>query len=185
MPKTKPEILEINNVAKTKLFNIEQVNLKFSNGELRTFERLRAGLRKAVIIAAMQDKETILLVNEYAVGTERYELGLPKGLVEVNETLEEAANRELQEEIGMKAKNLQYISTLALAPNYMAHLTDLIIATDLTASKLIGDEPEPLEVVPYNINEIDDLILSGKIIEARSIASLFIVKKYLLKSNVL
>ena len=105
----KPEILKIKQIATSRLFNIEQVDLKFSNGEQRTFKRLKAGTRKAVIIAAMQDNNTILLVNEYAVGTESYELSLPKGLVDHNETIEQAANRELQEEVGMKAGKIDKI----------------------------------------------------------------------------
>lgn len=180
----KPEILDVRGIAESNLFNIEQVDLKFSNGQQRTFERLKPGKRQAVIIAAMQDADTILLVKEYAVGTESYEIGLPKGLVDAGETLVQASNRELQEEIGMKADKIEYVMDVVLAPNYMSHSTCLMLAYHLTPSKLEGDEPEPLQVVPININKMDDLILSGKIKEARSIAGLYIIKNYLLRHNI-
>lgn len=174
-----PIILNTNDLAQTRLFKIQEVELEFSNGELRVFERLQPSTRQAVIIAAVNERNEILLISEYAAGTERYELGLPKGLVDVGETIELAANRELQEEVGMKAQNIKHISSLLLAPNYMSHSSELLLATELLVSKLKGDEPEPIEVVPCHLNEIDNLVMSGKIKEARSIASLYIIKNYL------
>lgn len=173
-----PEIIDVKSIAKTRLFHIEQVELQFSNGAHRVFERLKTSGRKAVVIAAVQD-DSILLVNEYAVGSESYELSLPKGLVDYGETIYEAANRELQEEVGMKANKIIHIRSLSLAPNYMTHVSELVLAYELTPSKLEGDEPEPLEVVPCSLNNIDTLIASGKINEVRSIAGLFIIKNYL------
>lgn len=181
--KIEPKILKVRSVATTKLFNVEQVDLQFSNGELRTFERLKPGKRKAVVIVAMPDSNTVLLIKEYAVGTESYEIGLPKGLVDEFETIEQAANRELQEEVGMKAGAITRIMALSLSPQYMSHSTELVLARNLEVSKLDGDEPEPLEVMPFNINDLDDLVLTQKIKEARSIASLYIIKNYLAKNN--
>jgi ADP-ribose diphosphatase len=188
-PDKKPIIIASKIIAETSLFKIEQLDLKFSNGQLRTFERLKSGIRTAVIIAAMIDDENIVLIREYAAGTECYELGLPKGLVEHNDNrgdLFTGANRELQEEVGFRANRFEHLATLTLAPNYMNHHSELILARDLSTSKLIGDEPEPLEVVYYNINQIDELVAKRQITEARSIASLYIVKNYLAnnKSNV-
>lgn len=180
--KKKPKITAVKSIAKTRLFNIEQVELQFSNGEERVFERLKTSGRKAVIIAAIQNN-SVLLVNEYAVGSENYELGLPKGLADSNETIIEATNRELQEEIGMKADNIIHLRSLSLAPNYMTHVSELVLAYGLTPSKLEGDEPEPLEVVPCDLDNIEELIVSGKINEARSIAALFIIKNYLKSNN--
>lgn len=177
--KVKPKIENVTTVAKSRLFHIEAVDLTFSNGEHRVFERLKPGSRKAVIIAAMPDSETILLINEYAVGTESYELGLPKGLVDHGEGILEAANRELQEEVGMQASNIEHIISLSLAPNYMSHSTDLILATDLSPKKLEGDEPEPLGVFPVKLADLDNLIKSGELREVRSIASLYIIKNHL------
>lgn len=180
--KNKPKILAIKGIAQSRLFHVEQVDLRFSNGQERSFERLKAGGRNAVIVVAIVDADTVLLIKEYAAGTDRYELCLPKGLVHDNEDVLVAANRELQEEVGYAARNLQYLTALTLAPHYMTHTTDLIMAKDLYPSKLEGDEPEPLEVVPYRLDELDELILTGQMTESRSIAGLYIVKNYL-KSN--
>ena len=42
------------------------------------------------------ENRELLLVREYAAGTERYDLGLPKGLIDMGETPEQAAVRELK-----------------------------------------------------------------------------------------
>ncbi len=55
------------------------------------------------MMVPVTDKGDLLLVREYAAGTEQYELGFPKGLMDPGETAQEAANRELKEEIGFGA----------------------------------------------------------------------------------
>ena len=62
-------------MAKSRLFEIQAVDLKFSNGIDRTYERFRPFNRDSVMVIAI-DGEDLLLVREYAVGTEQYELGL-------------------------------------------------------------------------------------------------------------
>ena len=175
----KTNILNVTTLAKTKMFTIEQVDLKFANGQTRSFERLKSGPRRSVMIAAVDDNNNVLLVKEYAAGTGRYELGLPKGLVESDETIFAGANRELQEEVGFIAEKIIEITQMTLAPNYMSHKSYLVLATGLSPSKLEGDEPEPLEIVTCSINKINEMIFSQQISEARSIAGLYIIRDYL------
>ncbi|NVP00474.1 ADP compounds hydrolase NudE, partial [Photobacterium damselae subsp. damselae] len=77
---TKPEILSSQVVAKSRLFTIESLDLKFSNGEERTYERMQPSGREAVLIVPVTAQGDLLLIREYSAGTERYELGFPKGL---------------------------------------------------------------------------------------------------------
>src|SRR6478735_10355129 len=95
---------------------VEEVDLEFSNGQRRTYERLKGSGLGAVIIVPMRDDDTVLLVREYGVGTGRYELGLPKGRLDRDETAEQGADRELKEEIGYGARELHIIATLSLSP---------------------------------------------------------------------
>lgn len=176
----KPTILSKNIVAQSRLFKIESLDLEFSNGEQRNFERLaRNGCAGAVLIVPLLDDETVLLVREYGAGIHRYELGLPKGKTDAGETSIEAANRELKEEIGFGAHDLYYLTSFSLAPSYLEHMTDIIIARDLYEEKLVGDEPEELEVIPWKLENIHTLVVSGECSEARSIAALFMTQKFL------
>ncbi|MDI5031973.1 ADP compounds hydrolase NudE, partial [Salmonella enterica subsp. enterica serovar Montevideo] len=107
----KPTILKVETVAQSRLFNVESVDLEFSNGVRRVYERMRPSTREAVMIVPIVD-EHLILIREYAVGTESYELGFSKGLIDPGETVFEAANRELKEEVGFGAHNLTFLKKL-------------------------------------------------------------------------
>lgn len=176
----KPTILDRKTLARTRLFRIESVDLEFSNGERRIFERLVRGTSGgAVLVVPLIDAYTVLLIREYSAGVHRYELGFPKGKLEADEDILEAANREIKEEIGYGAKRLEHLTTLTIAPGYMEHATDIVLARDLYEERLPGDEPEELEVVPWDLNRTNQLISSGECSEARSLAALFLTKEYL------
>lgn len=157
----------------------QQLDLEFSNGQRRNFERLISQGHGAVVVVPMLDAETVLLVREYAAGMHRYELGLVKGRIDAGETPEQAADRELQEEAGYAARNVQVLRALTLAPTYMNHQSWLVLARDLYPRRLPGDEPEELDVVPWAISRLDELMLREDFSEGRSLAALFIVREWL------
>lgn len=157
----------------------EHIDLEFSNGATRTYSRLAAHGPGAVIVVPMLDDETVLLAREYACGMHHYELGLPKGRIEAEETPLEAANREMKEEIGYGARDLQEINRFSLAPSYMTHLTHIVLARDLYEEKLEGDEPEDLEVVPWPMSDLKTLAEREDCTEGRAIAALYFVRDYL------
>jgi len=175
----KPIILNKKTVATSRLFRIESLEIEFSNGALRNYERLARGHSGgAVLIVPMLDNETVLLIREYSAGVHRYELGLPKGKTDAGESFLEAANRELKEEVGFGARSLHHLSSFSLAPSYLEHMTEIIIAQDLYEEKLEGDEPEELEVIPWKLSRINELLATGECTEARSIAALFMTLEY-------
>jgi ADP-ribose diphosphatase len=158
---------------------MERLDLEFSNGERRQFERLHSRGHGAVIVVPMLDPQTVLLVREYAAGFHRYELGLVKGRIDAGETPEQAADRELKEEAGYGARSLLRLRELTLAPTYMSHAAHVVIARDLYPERLPGDEPEPLELVPWKLDALHELILRDEFSEGRSIAALFIAREWL------
>ena len=93
---TPPQILSNNVVAKSRLFTVESLELKFSNNEERQYERIRGGGRGAVMIVPLSADNELLLVREYCAGTNNYQLGFPKGLIDPGETPEQAANILIQ-----------------------------------------------------------------------------------------
>ena len=174
-----PKIKSQKVIAQTRIFAVEELELEFSNGVYRIYERLKAGKHGAVMIIPLINDETMLLIKEYAAGMERYELAFPKGLIDPGEQAVEAANRELQEEAGFAAKSLTELKRITLAPGYLSHQMDLVVAEDLYPSKLEGDEPEPIEVVEWKLSDIDQLLEREEFSEARSIAAIYLLKRYL------
>lgn len=175
----KPETLHREIVARSRLFRVEALDLRFSNGVEVKYERLTSSTSGAVMIVPLLDNDTVLLIREYAAGTERYELGFPKGRVEPGEDPLLAANRELQEETGYAARRLTYLRQLSLAPAYMQYRTQIILAEDLYPQRLQGDEPEPIEVVPWQLSRLSELAYHDEFSEARSMAALFLVRDLL------
>ncbi len=174
-----PEITACKVVAQSKLFRIEQLDITFSNGQEVVYERLKGSSRGGVLVVALKDDETFYLVREYGVGVEGYELMFPKGRIENDEPIEEAANRELQEEVGYAARKLTLVKSMTLAPGYMGHLTHVVLAEDLYPATLEGDEPEPLEVVTWKMDNIHELSMRSDVSEARTIAAAYIVRALL------
>lgn len=158
---------------------VEELDLEFGNGERRRYHRVHAGGHGAVVVVPLLDAQTVLLVREYAAGVHRYELGLVKGRIDAGETPEQAADRELKEEAGYGARRTQVLRSLSLNPTYMSHQTHLVVARDLYPQRLPGDEPEELEVVPWKLDRLHELILRDDFSEGRSIAALFIVREWL------
>lgn len=161
------------------LFKVESLDLEFSNGEKRTYERLRSHGLGAVIVVAMRDEHSVLLVKEYAAGLHHYELGLVKGRLEAGETILEGAQRELKEEIGFGAHDMVELTELSLAPGYMTHVTHVVLARNLYPAKLEGDEPEALEIVPWPLADLYKLVQRPDCTEGRSIAALYIAHDFL------
>lgn len=176
--KSLPHVHSRNVIAKSGLFKIEQLNLEFSNGETRVFERMVGSGRGAVMVVPFINEHEFLLVREYAAGTHTYELGFPKGLIDPGETPEVAANRELKEEIGFGAKALQLLQSVNMAPAFFDAKMTIFIADELYPEVLPGDEPEPLEVVSWSIENIDALLAKEDFIEARCIAALLLAEKW-------
>lgn len=177
--KTLPQIRHREIVARSRLFKVERLDLTFSNGEERQFERMAGGNRGAVMIVPMLDDDTMVLIREYAAGTHDYQLGFPKGLIDPGETAIEAANRELQEEAGYAAKELHVIHTVSMAPTFFNAQMTIVVARDLFPQSLEGDEPEPLEVINWPLRQADELLGREDFTEARCIAALFLAQKWL------
>ncbi len=137
--KNKPEILTTKVVAQSRLFKIESLDLRFSNGVERTYERMKPSGRHAVLVVPVTADGDLLLIREYSAGTEQYELGFPKGgLIDPGEAAAEAANRELKEEIGFGARQLVPLKEVVLAPSYFSSRMTLFLAQDLYSEQLEG-----------------------------------------------
>ncbi len=179
MPRKLPLIHETRQVDAGDRVILEELDLEFSNGERRCFERIKGSGRGAVVIVPMLDRDTVLLVREYAAGMHRYELGLPKGRMDRDETPEQAADREMKEEIGYGARSLNVLAKLSLAPAYMSHYSHIVLAEDLYEERLEGDEPEELEIVPWPLAALHELIGRDDCSEGRSLAALYIAREVL------
>lgn len=179
MSRVKPSILAVTPLARTRIFEVEEVHLRFSNGVETRYERLVGSPHGAVLTVALNAADEVLLIREYAVGLHRYELGLPKGRIEGGESPLAAGVRELREETGFGAHRAELLGELTLAPGYSTQRTFVVLARDLHHAPLPGDEPEPIEVVPWPLERLGELIGLPECSEARTLAALFMTRERL------
>tara|TARA_B100001057_G_scaffold75941_1_gene70686 strand:+ start:4631 stop:5143 length:513 start_codon:yes stop_codon:yes gene_type:complete len=165
-----PKILNKKSIFKTKLFNIKEVEIKFDDKILK-YEIISGNGQGAVLIVPILGDE-IIFIKEYAAAVDDYMITFPKGKIDKDESMYEAANRELQEEIGYKANDVKFIKKIHLAPGYINHVTYIMFAQNLQSSSLPGDEPEVLEQIRVNKTELKKFLETSEIIDSRVYAAL-------------
>lgn len=102
---------------------------------------------------------------------------LPGGTVENGEDLAITANRELQEEIGYRADQLDFLIEFRPWSKYLRVRSHVFLAQGLQPSTLDGDEGYPILLEPYPLAALDDLIHSGALRDARVIAALLLARQ--------
>ena len=165
-----PKILKQKSIFKTKLFNITEADIKFGDKILK-YEIISGTGKGAVLIVPIIGDE-IIFIKEYAAAVDNYMITFPKGKIDNDESIHEAANRELQEEIGYRAKDIKFIKKIYLAPGYINHVTYIMSANDLQASSLLGDEPEMLEQIRVKKDNLQKFLEASEIIDSRVYAAL-------------
>ena len=171
-----PKILNQKSIFKSKLFNIKQADIEF-NGTTMKYEIISGTGRGAVMVVPFIEND-IIFIKEYAAAIDEYMITFPKGKIDKGETIEEAANRELQEEVGYKSKDIKLIKKLYLAPGYIDHMTYVMVAKELSVSSLSGDEPEELEVIRVHRDDVINFLDKNEIIDSRVHAALNIIENH-------
>jgi ADP-ribose pyrophosphatase len=118
---------------------------------------------------------TIALVRQWRYVINRYSLEIAAGRIEKGQTPEEAARRELEEEIGFRAQTLQKVSEFLVAPGYCEERIYTYLATDLEPAAQHLDDDEEIEVVHMPLDEAIAKVHSGEIDDAKSIITLLTV----------
>jgi ADP-ribose pyrophosphatase len=120
-------------------------------------------------VVAVFDDATIALVRQYRHPTVRYLLELPAGRLSPPERPEECAARELEEEIGVRARRMEKLAEFFATPGFCEEKLWVYLATDLieTAQNLEGDEQ--LDVVRVTFERAFEMISDGEIEDAKTI----------------
>lgn len=151
--------------------------MAFSNGASATFECLRAQGEGVVMVAAINQRQELVMVREYAACIDRYELGFVKGKIDPGESAETAAARELVEEVSFSAGQLESLRKVYTSPGYNDFNTTLFIASELSSAEAEGDEAEPLERVFWPLADIAGLFDHPEVNDARVLFMLSLLEK--------
>ena len=158
-------------------FNVRCDDVMLPNGRTTSLDIIEHS--GAVTILPSDDEGFIWFVRQYrhAAGCELLEL--PAGRLEDGEDPLECAHREIQEEIGMGARSYIKIGEFFLAPGYSTEFMHVYLAKNLFPSSLPKDVDEILDLERVPINLVLNKVETGKILDAKTIAALFLAQSHL------
>ena len=140
----------------------------------KTYVREVVHHRGSAVILPAFDDGTIALVRQYRHPTVKYMLELPAGGLDDRERPEEAAARELEEELGLVAAKLEKLSEFFVSPGFCAEKMWLYLATDLTETAQRPEDDEVIEVVRLPISRALQMITDGELEDAKTIIGLML-----------
>ncbi|MFL2664444.1 MAG: NUDIX hydrolase [Dehalococcoidia bacterium] len=170
MPNNYPEILNSKKIYDGEKFSLQIKNLKNYKGEKYNKEIIKHP-GSVVILPITQDNK-IILIEQYRLAIGKTIIELPAGTIEKNEDHDLAANRELREETGFRAKNIKLVHKMWVAPGYSSECCYFYLAENLVPDPLPSDLGEDIIVLRKSINDVKDMMISGEIEDQMTIASL-------------
>ncbi|MDH4128440.1 MAG: NUDIX hydrolase [Spirochaetota bacterium] len=136
---------------------------------------------KAVVVLPLFPNGKIILIKQYRYPLKKVFIEVPAGKLDSNETIEEAANRELLEETGYSSNKLSFISTFYPCIGYSNEEMNLFLAEDLSLKEQSLDHDEFVEPMIMHYSDAMNLIESGQITDLKTLYSLLSIYKYVFK----
>jgi len=136
-----------------------------------------------VAVVVLDSKNNAILVRQFRKAVGKILLEIPAGGIAPGEQPIACVRRELQEEIGYLPNKIDKLGGFYSAPGYCTEYLHLYVATHLIPSQLEAEDTEDIEVVRVPLSRIPELIASGEICDAKSVAGLLRVVSLGLKSD--
>ena len=164
-----PEFIDSKKVFSGRVFDVTVDTVREAD---RTYIREVVHHPGSAVILPAFDDGTIGLVRQYRHPAVKYLLELPAGTLNDQERPEVGAARELEEELGLIAGNLEKLSEFFVSPGFCEEKMWLYLATDLQKTAQRLDVDEVIEVVRLPIGRALQMITDGEIEDAKTIIGL-------------
>lgn len=129
------------------------------------------------VLAALTDDGKMIMVEQFRKPLERVVLEVPAGKIDPGEQPLETAKRELKEETGYTADNVEYLTRIYPSVGYSEEALYVYLCTGLTSGETDFDDNEALNIKAFDIDELVDMVMSGKIQDAKSAVAILMVKR--------
>ena len=147
---------------------VREDNAELPNGQTTIYGVIECA--GAVGVLPFVDKDHVIMVRQYRyVFGEDHRWEIPTGGVHPGESLAEAARRELREEVGYDAHDLQQVSTFFSSKSVMHEIAHLFIGRDLVRSQAVPDETEFLEVGVFSFEQVLQMVVANEIRDSMTV----------------
>ncbi|MEK5039310.1 NUDIX hydrolase [Sporosarcina sp. FSL K6-3457] len=168
------------------LYEGKVITLRVEEVELPDGNRAKRELIKhpgAVAVIPITAEGKLVLVEQYRKALERSLIEIPAGKIDPGEAPEITAVRELEEETGYGAKEFSYIQSFATSPGFADEVIHVYLAQGLYTidNPAAGDEDEFIGLLEVTIEEAEEMVVTGKIFDAKTAFAVLYVKNLLAK----
>jgi len=164
------EILSSEMIYQGRVFGLRRDEVVEPSG-VRTTREVITHPGSVVVLPVLPDGR-IVMIRQYRHATRQYLWELVAGRKEPEETPKEGAARELLEETGYRAKRFKVFLDVFPTPGFLEERMYLLLAEGLTAGEAQPEEDEKIEVRPFKLKELKQMIKSGRLKDAKSIAGI-------------
>ena len=150
--------------------------VELPNGKTRDYLRRSKAENHSVAIIALNEKNEVLIQQEYSYPPDEIMWQFPGGSMEPGESIIEAAQRELSEESGYYARKTKLIGYYYTANRLSNQKQYVVVGTELTKRKLPGDADEFISSSWMSLVDLERLIEKGKVTNINLLASLTLLR---------
>ncbi len=157
-----------------RIFTVKEDVVELPGGELAKRDVVVHSGGVGVITVNKDGK--VPMVRQYRKGIERISLEIPAGKLEKGEDPEECGRRELREETGYVGEKFTLLSKFSVSPAYCSEMIYVYKAEGLEKSEQSLDKDEYLNVEYYTLDELYKMVISGEIVDAKTIIAIMLIR---------
>lgn len=160
-----------------RIIKVKVDTVTLPNGKSATRELV--GHPGGVGVIAVDENRQVYMVEQFRKPFEKMVTEIPAGKLEYGEDPLLAAQRELEEEVGVKAGKIKSIGSYYSSPGFCDEVIHLYLATDLLAVGQHLDEDEFLNVLKIDLDSLHSSVLKGEIKDGKTAIAVLIAKDIL------
>lgn len=157
---------------KGKIITLDRDTVRFPDGSVNNQFDIARHPGASAIVPFMSDPAgddpQILLLRQYRYAAGGYIYEIPAGRLDEGETPAQCAARELKEETGCTAEEIEPLTTMFTTPGFTDEVIHLFMATGLTHGQHNREADEFVDVVIMRLAEALELIQSGVIVDGKT-----------------
>lgn len=154
-------------IHKTPWLGVREDQVRMADGRETAYTVIECG--HCVGVLPLTDDGNVLMVRQYRYIAGRYTWEMPTGGVRKGESFDDAAQRELAEEAGHRARTLLPVCTYHTSKSSIDETAHLYIGRDLVPASATPDEDEAIDVTAMPLERVLEMVLRGEITDSMTI----------------